>query len=263
MMRAASLPTHHQLPLNTPSTSRRVDILEADIPPRKRLLLTTHIPRRIMAAIEVVNLRRDRAALHDECQDADDHATRAIMRTQALEVGARVDTLKDTARIALDIVHTTVNSLEVIDMCESLREGYCEEYTRNLMLEAELSKMNELSNKFENLQITSQGILDKQVKSTHCNLKRKDVSDDNNIASVIAPGMFRWLPTGMTFTIIGTQCPLTKLTANPIVPPKETSPTPVLTTTPEVMVYHMRTKVAKSVMCKIVLFVYGLGMRML
>ncbi|GKC80352.1 hypothetical protein Tco_1131126 [Tanacetum coccineum] len=57
MMRAASLPTHHQLPLHTPSTSRRVDILEADIPPRKRLLLTTHIPRRIMAAIEVVNLR--------------------------------------------------------------------------------------------------------------------------------------------------------------------------------------------------------------
>ncbi|GJW02977.1 hypothetical protein Tco_1561833 [Tanacetum coccineum] len=44
----------------------------------------------------------------------------------------------------------------------------------------------------------------------------------------------RWLPTGRTFTIIGTQCPQTKITANPIVPPKETSPTPVLTPSPEV-----------------------------
>nr|GEU41601.1 hypothetical protein [Tanacetum cinerariifolium] len=32
-----SLPTHHPLPLPTPSTSRRANILEANIPPRKRL----------------------------------------------------------------------------------------------------------------------------------------------------------------------------------------------------------------------------------
>nr|GEW96159.1 copia protein [Tanacetum cinerariifolium] len=44
----------------------------------------------------------------------------------------------------------------------------------------------------------------------------------------------RWLPTGRTFTITGTQCPLTRITSNPIVPPKETSPTPVLISNPEV-----------------------------
>ncbi|GKE04418.1 hypothetical protein Tco_1396436 [Tanacetum coccineum] len=101
-----SPPTHHPLSLHAPSTSRRADIPEADIPPRKRLLLTAPIPRfevressdvaatrqpgstmtrrvdysfvntmyasiraserRTMAAIEVVNLRRDHAALRDE-----------------------------------------------------------------------------------------------------------------------------------------------------------------------------------------------------
>ncbi|GJU25903.1 hypothetical protein Tco_1164524 [Tanacetum coccineum] len=104
MMRATSPPTHHPLPLPAPSISRKVDIPEADIPPRKRLLLTAPIPRfevggssavarqpgstvarrvdysfmdtvdasirasesRTMAAIEVVNLRRDRVALRDE-----------------------------------------------------------------------------------------------------------------------------------------------------------------------------------------------------
>ncbi|GKF87954.1 hypothetical protein Tco_0258831, partial [Tanacetum coccineum] len=87
--------------LPAPSTSRRADILEADMPPQKRLLLTAPMPRvevresfaaarqpgstmacrvghgfvdimdtrvrdterRTMAAIEVVNLREDRAAV--------------------------------------------------------------------------------------------------------------------------------------------------------------------------------------------------------
>ncbi|GKA88944.1 hypothetical protein Tco_0810756, partial [Tanacetum coccineum] len=38
-------PTHHLLPLHAPSTSRRADTHEADIPPRKRLLLTAPTPR--------------------------------------------------------------------------------------------------------------------------------------------------------------------------------------------------------------------------
>ncbi|GJS65962.1 putative reverse transcriptase domain-containing protein [Tanacetum coccineum] len=196
------------IPLPTPSTSRRADIPEADTPPRKRLLLTAPRPgcevgessaaaaarqpgptmarrvdcssvdtvetrvrdteRRMMAALEVVNLRvsyqvdvrsressefysrhhdaqKDRAAVRAEIevlrrerlayeqesmetrqalarseaysralearitvletqarrhewqrQDADDHATRHIMRIQALEAGARDDTLEDT-----------------------------------------------------------------------------------------------------------------------------------------------------------------------
>ncbi|GKA74280.1 hypothetical protein Tco_0780582 [Tanacetum coccineum] len=207
-----SPPTYHPLPLPAPSTSRIANILEAELPPQKRLLITPPTPRfeigessittaarqprstmahriyysfvvtldasihsseqRAMAAIELVNLRvndhatihrrkseefetrhqdahDDRAALRDEVdtlrrylsslcttheqervearqvldrskahiraleariavlqtrayryewqrQNADDHATRHIMRIQALEAGARVDTLKDT-----------------------------------------------------------------------------------------------------------------------------------------------------------------------
>ncbi|GJX30207.1 hypothetical protein Tco_0238286 [Tanacetum coccineum] len=45
----------------------------------------------------------------------------------------------------------------------------------------------------------------------------------------------------------GTNCHLTRITSNPIVPPKETSQTPVITFNPEVKVYRRRTKVAKSV----------------
>ncbi|GJV53867.1 hypothetical protein Tco_1449608 [Tanacetum coccineum] len=170
------------IPLPVPSISRRDDILEADTPPRKRLLLTAPTPRvedgessaaasrqlgstmahrvdhsfvdtvdtrvrdterKTMAAIEVVNLREDRATVRAEIeilrierlayeqesietrqdlarseaysralearirvletqayrhewqrQDADDRAIEHIIRTQALEVGARVDTLE-------------------------------------------------------------------------------------------------------------------------------------------------------------------------
>ncbi|GJT43792.1 hypothetical protein Tco_0952507 [Tanacetum coccineum] len=172
------------IPLLAPSTSRRADIPEADTPPRKRLLLTAPRPgcevgesstvarqpgptmahrvdcssvdtietrvrdteRRMMVALEVVNLRKDCATMRAEIevlrrerlayeqesmenhqalarseaysralearitvlgtqarrhewqgQDADDRATRHIMRIQALEAGARDDTLEDTA----------------------------------------------------------------------------------------------------------------------------------------------------------------------
>ncbi|GKB64664.1 hypothetical protein Tco_0920850, partial [Tanacetum coccineum] len=40
-----SPPTHHPLPLPAPSTSRKADILEAELPPRKRLLLSAPTPR--------------------------------------------------------------------------------------------------------------------------------------------------------------------------------------------------------------------------
>ncbi|GKD82603.1 putative reverse transcriptase domain-containing protein, partial [Tanacetum coccineum] len=176
-------------PLLLPSTASKVDIPKADISPRKRLLLTAPTPtfkvgessatgaarlprstvarrvdnnfvdivdasiqaseRRTMAAIEVVNLRGDHAALRDEedtlrmylssmCttheqervevrqaldrseahnralearitvletqayrhewqrQDADDHATGAMIRIHVLEARARIDTLEDT-----------------------------------------------------------------------------------------------------------------------------------------------------------------------
>ncbi|GJT47918.1 hypothetical protein Tco_0974075 [Tanacetum coccineum] len=51
-----------------------------------------------------------------------------------------------------DLVHTIVNSLEVIDECESMRKSWCEGHNRNLMLEAELSKMTELSKTCSRLQ---------------------------------------------------------------------------------------------------------------
>ncbi|GJY51386.1 hypothetical protein Tco_0442233 [Tanacetum coccineum] len=57
----------------------------------------------------------------------------------------------------------------------------------------------------------------------------------------------RWLPTERTFTINGTKCPLTRITSNPIVPPKKTSKTLVITPNLKVKVYRRRTKVAKSV----------------
>ncbi|GJT66646.1 ribonuclease H-like domain-containing protein [Tanacetum coccineum] len=49
----------------------------------------------------------------------------------------------------------------------------------------------------------------------------------------------RWLPTGRTFTINGTKCHMTRITSNSIVPPQETSQTPVVTTTPEIKVVQI------------------------
>nr|GEV05408.1 RNA-directed DNA polymerase homolog [Tanacetum cinerariifolium] len=71
--------------------------------------------RRMMTALEMVNMRKDRAAVRAEIeaqvavletqarrhewqrQTADDLAVQHIMRTQAMEAGARIDTLEDTA----------------------------------------------------------------------------------------------------------------------------------------------------------------------
>nr|GEZ30155.1 integrase, catalytic region, zinc finger, CCHC-type, peptidase aspartic, catalytic [Tanacetum cinerariifolium] len=57
----------------------------------------------------------------------------------------------------------------------------------------------------------------------------------------------RWLPTGTTFVINGTKCPMTRITSNPRVPPKETSQTPIITPNLEILVYHRRTNIAKSI----------------
>nr|GEU39520.1 putative reverse transcriptase domain-containing protein [Tanacetum cinerariifolium] len=76
--------------------------------------------RRTMAAIEVVNLRvsyqadvcrRESLEFYSQHQEAqedrvavrakDDHATRSIILIQALEAGARVDTLEDTGEMAM------------------------------------------------------------------------------------------------------------------------------------------------------------------
>ncbi|GKG24180.1 hypothetical protein Tco_0392216, partial [Tanacetum coccineum] len=54
------------IPLPAPSTSRRVDIPEADTPPRKRLLLTTPRPA-VRAEIQI--LRRERLAYEQESME--------------------------------------------------------------------------------------------------------------------------------------------------------------------------------------------------
>ncbi|GKB13777.1 hypothetical protein Tco_0847700 [Tanacetum coccineum] len=105
-----------------------------------------------------------------------------------------------------DLVHTAVNSLEVIDECKSLKESYREEYTRNLTLEAQLSKMNELSKICSNLQShcislelklqqnkeTKESSISK-LRAHIATLKGKNMSDNSepNNASVIASRTFR------------------------------------------------------------------------
>ncbi|GKA82579.1 hypothetical protein Tco_0789327 [Tanacetum coccineum] len=127
------------IPLHAPSTSCRADIPEASTPPQKRLLLTAPRPgcevgessaaarqpgptmarrvdcssvdtmetrvrdteRRMIAALEVVTVLETQACRHEwQRQEADDRATRHIMRIQALEAGARGDTLEDTGSSA-------------------------------------------------------------------------------------------------------------------------------------------------------------------
>ncbi|GKA60898.1 hypothetical protein Tco_0760305 [Tanacetum coccineum] len=65
------------LPIPLPSSSRRADISEADTPPQKRLLLI--LPYWSFASRH-----------HDAPED------RAAVRAEALEAGARVNTLEDT-----------------------------------------------------------------------------------------------------------------------------------------------------------------------
>ncbi|GJV93737.1 hypothetical protein Tco_1541550 [Tanacetum coccineum] len=100
------------LPIPLPSTSHRADIPETDMPPRKRLLLTTPRPEcekdcaAVRAEIEV--LRRERLAYEQESMETRQALAKSeahcralearvtVLETEALEAGARVDTLEDT-----------------------------------------------------------------------------------------------------------------------------------------------------------------------
>nr|GEZ87761.1 hypothetical protein [Tanacetum cinerariifolium] len=129
-MRAAVPSTYHSLlpsgtppllpiPLPVPSTSRRAEIPKADTPPQKRLLLTAPRPgcevgesyaavkdravvrakieaysRALEARVAVLETQAHR---HEwQRHTVDDFAVQHIIRTQALEAGARIDTLEDT-----------------------------------------------------------------------------------------------------------------------------------------------------------------------
>ncbi|GJT41732.1 retrovirus-related pol polyprotein from transposon TNT 1-94 [Tanacetum coccineum] len=73
--------------------------------------------------------------------------------------------------------------------------------------------------------------VNKRVKSKSAKRKKIEWKPTGKVFTSVG---HRWLPTGRTFTINGTKCPMTRITSNPIVPPKETSQTPVITPNPEV-----------------------------
>nr|GFB05977.1 hypothetical protein [Tanacetum cinerariifolium] len=85
------------IPLSTPSTSRKAGILEADTPPRNRPLLATPRPRALEARVAVLETHARR--LEWQRQAADDFVVQHIMRTQALEVGARDHCTKQIIQI--------------------------------------------------------------------------------------------------------------------------------------------------------------------
>nr|GFB86640.1 hypothetical protein [Tanacetum cinerariifolium] len=82
------------IPLSTPSTRRRAGILKADTPPRNRPLLATPRPRALEAQVVVLETHARRLVW--QRQAVDDLAVQHIMRTKALEAGARDDTLEDS-----------------------------------------------------------------------------------------------------------------------------------------------------------------------
>nr|GFA06028.1 retrovirus-related Pol polyprotein from transposon 17.6 [Tanacetum cinerariifolium] len=97
------------LPISTPSTSRRAGIPEANTPPRNRPLLATPRPgckvgessaaaARWALEARVIVLETHARHLEWRRQAADDFDVEHIMRTQALEAGAYIDTLEDTDR---------------------------------------------------------------------------------------------------------------------------------------------------------------------
>ncbi|GKE04325.1 hypothetical protein Tco_1396343, partial [Tanacetum coccineum] len=53
---------------------------------------------------------------------------------------------------------------------------------------------------------------------------------------------YRWLPIGRTFTMVGTKCPLTRITSTKIMPPRKLVPTTVITNKPPSRVSQWRHK---------------------
>nr|GFB79660.1 hypothetical protein [Tanacetum cinerariifolium] len=108
-MRAAVPSTYHSLlpsgtppllpiPLLIPSTCRRAEILEADMPPRKRLLLTAPRPGcedRTAVRAEIKVLRRERLAYEQESIQTRKALARSEAYSRALE--ARVVVLETQA----------------------------------------------------------------------------------------------------------------------------------------------------------------------
>ncbi|GJR01024.1 retrovirus-related pol polyprotein from transposon TNT 1-94 [Tanacetum coccineum] len=67
----------------------------------------------------------------------------------------------------------------------------------------------------------------------------------------------RWIPTGRTFTIDGTKCPLTRITSTIVVPPKKPLPTKVVKITPPSRKKLGKSKATTSVVQIILWYLYS------
>ncbi|GJU65324.1 hypothetical protein Tco_1247159 [Tanacetum coccineum] len=103
----AGTPPLLPIPLPAPSTSRRADIPEADTSPRKRLLLTAPTPRVKVGESSAARQpgstmarRVDHSFVDTVDTRVQDTERRTMASVEALEAGARVDTLEDTGSSA-------------------------------------------------------------------------------------------------------------------------------------------------------------------
>nr|GEW73651.1 reverse transcriptase domain-containing protein [Tanacetum cinerariifolium] len=152
------------LPISTPSTSRRAGILEADTPLRNRPLFATPRPGCEVGESSATAARRSgptmahgvdcsyvETRLRDterndgrlrvgqpkvletqarrlewQRQAADDFAIEHIMRTQALEAGAHIDTLEDTDSKESGVTYTNISSplVELSDIGSSRADDH-------------------------------------------------------------------------------------------------------------------------------------------
>ncbi|GKB50115.1 retrovirus-related pol polyprotein from transposon TNT 1-94 [Tanacetum coccineum] len=71
---------------------------------------------------------------------------------------------------------------------------------------------------------------------------------------------FKWKPTGRTFTLVGNSCPLTRITYTKVAPIKESTPSSVETSKPELKVYSRRPKNVSNRGCPDCPLVSGLRM---
>ncbi|GJY40060.1 hypothetical protein Tco_0427330 [Tanacetum coccineum] len=99
-----SPPTHHPLPLPAPSTRRRADIPEAELPPQKEVYLL--LPHLAMDAVESVNLR--------------DNYQAGVHRWESAEFQTRHQDVKDDRAALCDKVDTLRRHLS--SLCTTLEQ---------------------------------------------------------------------------------------------------------------------------------------------
>ncbi|GJT40609.1 hypothetical protein Tco_0940474 [Tanacetum coccineum] len=121
-----SPPTHHPLPLPAPSTSRRADIPEAELPPRKRLLLIAPTPRfEIGESSTAVVARQPRSTMarrvdYVESVNLRDNYQAGVHRWESAEFQTRHQDVKDDRAALCDEVDTLRRHLS--SLCTTLEQ---------------------------------------------------------------------------------------------------------------------------------------------